>query len=197
MRKSGGRRSASVIACDDGRVEKLGSGYTIVACILWSGAPLDVALSKVRVDGLEASSTIAYLAKTLALKAGGGVEMLLVDSLTIAGFNIVSPPTIVKLAGLPLIAVYKYKPSSYRLEEALRKHFKDWRLRMNVLKLLDSTVKVETRKGELYMVAWGLSVEEALKIVESLQIHSRIPEPLRIADMTASEAARMVKARGE
>ncbi|MDM7275576.1 MAG: DUF99 family protein, partial [Thermoprotei archaeon] len=147
----------------------------------------------VRVDGLEASSTIAYLAKTLALKAGGEVETLLVDSLTIAGFNIVSPSTIVKLAGLPLIAVYKYKPSSSRLEEALRKHFKDWRLRMLVLKLLDSTVKVETRKGELYIATWSLSLEEALETVESLQVHSRIPEPLRIADMTASEAARTLR----
>jgi len=184
----------NVVACDDGRVEKLGRGYTVVACILWSRSPLSLELNYIRVDGLEASSTIASMVLKLSLKHDTIIEAILVDSLTIAGFNIISPPTIKKLTGIPLIAIYKYKPSSHRLEEALRKHFKDWDIRMRVLREVDKAEKIETRKGELYIYTWSIDKERAREIIENLQVHSRIPEPLRLAHKIASEIA-LIKQR--
>jgi len=177
----------AVVACDDGRVEKLGGGFTVLACILWDGRPLDVELGLLRVDGLEASSVVAYLTASLALRSSLPIRALLLDSLTIAGFNVVSPATVMRLAGVPVVVVYKYKPSSSRLEGALRKHFRDWSLRMRVLKLVDEAVEVNTRRGPLYIIPWGVSVEEARRVVEETQVYARTPEPLRIADMIASE----------
>ncbi len=180
----------NVVACDDGVVEKLGEGYTIIACVLWSGKPLDVDLNLAKIDGLEASSIIAYAITRLKSRNKLEAEALLLDSITIAGFNIASPSTIMKLTGTPVIVTYKYKPSSSRLEDALRKHFRDWYLRMKVLKLVDNAIEVSTRKGIVYMLTWGLELKEAIHIIEQTQVHARIPEPLRIADMIASEATK-------
>lgn len=183
----------NVVACDDGFVEKLGEGYTVVACILWDGKPVDLELNIVKVDGLEASATIAYALTKLKLRNNVELKALLLDSITIAGFNIASPPTITKLSGVPVIVAYKYKPSSARLEEALRKHFKDWELRMRVLKLVDRTTEISTRKGRLHILTWGVSLGEAIRIIENTQIHARTPEPLRIADMVAYEASKYIE----
>ncbi len=182
-----------VIACDDGVVEKLGEGYTVLACILWCNKPVDVELNLVKVDGLEASTTIAYATTRLKLRNKVEPKAILLDSITIAGFNIASPPTITKLTGTPVIVAYKYKPSSARLEEALRKHFKDWQLRIKVLKLVDSTVEIVTRKGTLHILTWKISLEEAKNIIEQTQVHARTPEPLRIADIIAYEASKLIE----
>lgn len=182
----------SVIACDDGRVTKLGGGYTVVACLLWSMKPIDVEVHLVKIDGLEASATIAYSIQVLLLRNRVRVDALLLDSLTIAGFNVVSPATVKKLTGVPVIVAYKYKPSSRRLEEALRKHFKDWDLRLSILKIVDEAIEVNTRKGPLYVVTWGLDIDKAKDTIEETQIYARTPEPLRIADMIASEATLVI-----
>jgi len=188
-----GESLESVVACDDGVVEKLGEGCTVVACILWGGRPLDVELNLVKVDGLEASAVIAYAITKLKLRNKVEPRALLLDSITIAGFNIASPPTITRLTEVPVIVTYKYKPSSIRLEEALRKHFKDWQLRMKTLKLVDEAVEVTTRKGTLFILTWGVSLEEAVGIVEQTQIHARTPEPLRVADIIAYEVSKYIE----
>ncbi len=181
----------SVIACDDGVVRKLGQGYTIVACVLWHDRPLDVELNPVKVDGFEASTTIAYAMTKLKLRSRVEPEALLLDSITIAGFNIASPPTIAKLTETPVIVVYKYKPSSERLERALR-NLKDYQLKMRVLRIVDNTVEITTRKGVLHIITWGMELEKARHVIEETQIHSRVPEPIRIAHMVASEATKLI-----
>jgi len=186
----------SVIACDDGMVRKVGGGYTVVACILWVDGPVDVELNLVKVDGLEASSTIAFAVTRLMLRNGVVPKAVLLDSLTIAGFNVASPPTIAKLTGVPVIIVYKYRPSSSRFERA-SKHFADWGLRMRVLRLVDNVVEVSLRKGKLYILTWGISLEDAIRVIEGTQIHSRTPEPLRLAHRVASEVTRFMISSGQ
>ncbi|MEN2999128.1 MAG: DUF99 family protein [Acidilobaceae archaeon] len=172
---------ASVIACDDGRVRK-GAGYTVISCLLWNAGPQRARFSLARIDGLEASSLVSALALRL-----GRAEALLLDSLTSAGFNPISPSTLERLTGLPTVVVYTYEPSSERLRAAMEKHLPDWEVRLRVLREVDKARRVETRKGELYLYSWGMPLERAVALVESLQVHARVPEPLRLAHMLASD----------
>ncbi len=181
-----------VIACDDGRVAKLGEGFTIVLCIAWSYeyGPIDGLTSKVRVDGLDASSQIASLVSML--KRSIQPEALLLDSLTIAGFNVVSPSTIKKLAGIPTIVIYTYKPSLDRLKSALMNNFKDWNIRLKILSIINEAWHMTVDGEELYVVSWGLEINRVKEIVSSLILYSRKPEPLRLAHYLASEISRIL-----
>ncbi|MCE4603935.1 MAG: DUF99 family protein [Aeropyrum sp.] len=186
----------SLVACDDGKVEKLGwrSSKTVIACILWgieAGLPKRAALAPATVDGLDATSVVSGL--MLSLGAAG--SPLLLDSLTTAGFNVVSPLGVARLVDSPTIVVYTYKPSLDRLVSALQSAqlpFSEARIRL--LSLVERVFEAETRKGRLYLLAWGLDREEAVELVESAQIHARKPEPLRIAHYTASEASEALPA---
>ena len=181
-----------VVACDDGVVRKLGwrSGFTLVSCILWDvveGKPLDATLAPVRVDGLDASDIIAGLVEVLRAPTAP----LVVDSVTIAGFNIVNPYSIMKAVGSPVVYVYKYMPSLERLLGGLEKAgLPLMGIRARVIKEVVSSVKpVKTARGVVYMAVMGMNLNEAVSLVEKLQVYSRIPEPLRLAHYTASEAS--------
>ncbi len=182
----------NVVACDDGYVKKLGQGYTIVSCIYWNldKGPLASSSRPVRIDGLDASSIIAGIIQRLRL-SGLKPEVLLLDSVTIAGFNVVSPSTIERVADVPTVIVYKYKPSLERLLKPLRKKFGDWKLRARVVAIVSEAREVETLRGKLYVILWGLSASEALALVDRLQLYSRIPEPLRMAHYLASSTSRL------
>ena len=178
-----------VIGCDDGRVTKLGEGFTLYACLAFdlnTLKPIGASIGLVRVDGLEASSLIAY---SLARASGGKKSVLLLDSLTIAGFNVVSPASIAKLTGSPVIVVYSYKPSFARLARGIEKT-RYPHLRSRVLKVVDDAREASTRWGPVWILPWGIGFEEALKIVDRTQVYSRTPEPVRIAHMIASEVSR-------
>ena len=184
--------SESVVACDDGHVRKLGTGCTIVSCILWDleEGPITSSSRPVRVDGLDASSVIAGIIQELG-PTGYRLKALLLDSITIAGFNVVSPSTIEKLAGLPTIIIYKYKPSLGRLLAPLRENFSDWELRARVIAVVDTAHEVETGRGKLYVISWGLGIGRARALIERLQFYSRVPEPLRMAHYLASSLSRL------
>lgn len=162
--------------------------YTVASCVSWDGAPSGVSLGLLRVDGLDASSIIPYL----ALRASRGRPCaVLLDSVTIAGFNVASPGAISRLAGAPVIIVYNYRPSRERLEAGLRR-LGDGGARSRAISIVDSAVEVDTRQGRVYIVAWGVDLEAARDIVEECQVHSRTPEPVRMAHKIASEMSRLL-----
>jgi len=176
-----------VVACDDGRVKKLGQGFTTYVCISFDLDlnPINIDIGLLKIDGLEASSIIAYSASLASL---GRAFVLLLDSLTIAGFNVISPATIMKLSGAPTVVVYSYKPSFKRLYSAFsRLSFSN--LRERVLGIVDLAKHIETPKGELWILTWGIEEDFAKYLIKKLQVHSRVPEPLRIAHGVASEAS--------
>ena len=179
-------------ACDDGRVRKLGGGFTVYSCVCYRDiTPLDAHLGVMRIDGLEASGLLAY--STLQA-CKGTPDLMLLDSVTIAGFNVASPYAINKLVGAPVVVVYTYRPSYERLAPAAMRAPGGLGPRRPVLKLVDEAVEVETRRGPLYLLAVGTSAAEVVEAVERLQVHSRIPEPLRMAHALASEASRLLEA---
>ena len=183
----------AVIACDDGVVRKLSGGLTLVACVLWSlgEGPLLVGHLPVHVDGLDATSQITFLIKTLMSRATI-VDAVLLDALTIAGFNVVSPASVYEKTGIPVIILYKRRPRWGRIYSALRSHFEDYDLRLRVVGLLRDVITVRTSRGLLYAVLWGISVRDAARIIESYQLYARIPEPLRMAHLYASALSRVL-----
>ncbi len=182
-----------VIACDDGRVEKLGGGRTLVTCISWSreGGVEDLGFLPVHVDGLDASSILSYLVSVLS--PGEAVDAILLDSLTIAGFNIVSPDTLYRSRGTPVIIVYSYKPSYSRLSAGLEaSQLPLLNVRRRILELVNSAERVDTLRGELYLLPWRISLSKARDIIISCQDRDKRPAPLRMAHYISSALSRII-----
>ncbi len=182
-----------VIACDDGRIKKLGGGYTTVVCISWSSESglEDISIAPVHIDGLDATSILAYLIKVISTR--DPIDAIMLDSLTIAGFNIVSPDTLSKKRGSPVIIVYNYEPSVERLNRGLiASGLNLINIRMNILKIINNYVKINTRMGPLYILTWKTNINNAIKIIELSQVVDRMPAPLRFAHYIASAISRIL-----
>ncbi len=183
-----------VLACDDGIVYKLGGGKTILGCIAYScNAKMIVGggFLPVHIDGLDGTSQLLFLSRVLSTRHGA--IALFLDALTLAGFNLVSPATIFESLGLPVIVLYKRMPRLDRIIRALLLHFRnDYVIRLKILKILDNIEIIETNKGKLYSIVWGIGSDDARRLVENCQVHSRIPEPLRLAHYYSSELSRVL-----
>lgn len=179
-----------IIACDDGKVKKFDQRSTLVACISYNEIwPVDIRLNYVHTDGLDATSILSYMIKEIANNNKG---IVLLDSITIAGFNLISLPGLYKLTGFPSIVIYNYKPSLSRINSALIPNFGDSDIREKILSILKNSKKIKTNKGILYIVNWGVNNDDAKLIINSLQHYSRIPEPLRVAHMIASKLSDVI-----
>ncbi|AFZ69798.1 hypothetical protein Calag_0002 [Caldisphaera lagunensis DSM 15908] len=179
-----------IIACDDGEVKKLGYGKTLVSCISYKEVwPENIKIGFVHTDGLDATSVLSYLIKTLA---NNEKSVVLFDSITIAGFNVISLPGIQKLTNLPSIVIYNYKPSIKNLLKALRPHFEDSYIRELALNQLKEIKKIETNRGVLYIVNRGVNKEEAIQLINSYQFYSTIPEPLRMSHIISSHLSKII-----
>lgn len=186
-----------LVACDDGVVKKLGrgSGRVIVACVSWSldygspGAPSSVLITTVETDGLDATSIVA----AAAFELSGPRNVLLLDSVTIGGFNIVSPEAYRLLTRGEVVIIYTRRPRLHRILAALEKSKSDLGgVKRRVIEAVVRRItKVKTARGHLYIYS-TIQLEEAVKLVTLTQAHARKPEPLRVAHYTASAASRVV-----
>ena len=181
------------IACDDGVVRKLGEGWTVAACVLWDRdrGPRRIAHLPIHVDGLDATGQLLFLIRHLASHASD-LEAVFFDSVTIGGFNVVSISSIHRVAGVPVIVVYKRKPRWGRIQRALTEHFPDYEIRLRIVGVVRTATPVNTREGVVYVVARGASREDARRLIESYQMGSRVPEPLRFAHLYASALSRLL-----
>ncbi len=173
-------------------VRKLGEGYTIASCVRWGRGGLEeFAFLPISVDGLDATSILSFMVASLAWN--GDVEAILLDSLTIGGFNIISPDTLYRTAGAPVVVVYTYKPSLLRLERGLRAaSLPLTSVRLRILSLVESARRIETRMGPLYVVTWPERVEGLRRLLEEYQVRDRKPAPLRAAHYISSSLSTLL-----
>ncbi len=177
-----------VLAIDDGYFPpsyKAGAGRTVLAGILYSTGPLDLLIDTVVVDGSDATK------KTLRMCRDAGAGLVLLDNVIYAGFNYVDAVRLLEECGAPVVVVVKHRLNPAAILDALKKHFPDWEERWAAIsEPVTNNVAVETRKGLLRIYVTGIDIDTAARILSSLQVYSRIPEPLRIADMAASAISR-------
>ena len=184
---------ARVIACDDGEVRKLGEGYTIAACTRWSNeyGLEDLAAAPIPVDGSNATDVLLNLINKI--KYNYIIHAILLDSITIAGFNYINIARLSSLSSLPVITVYTYKPQFDRLFKAMKIAGLNANPdRVNSLKIINNIIRILTVKGDLYILIEGINSTLAQRILNQLQLFDRKPIPLRLAHYIASALSRIL-----
>ena len=179
-------------------------GKTVVSCVLTLNTkpghvtPYTVYSTEVYVDQPEVT-TEAYETCNNCLEEAKDIEsraILLLDGITYAGFSVLDVDKLYSLLKVPIIVIFLYDLELDKIKIALQKHFKDWGFRYKIISTIySSSERIETPKGTLRIHAKGLTLREAINTIISAQVHSRTPEPLRIAHLTASAISRALITR--
>lgn len=118
-------------------------------------------------------------------------ELILLDGVTYAGFDVVDPVYIYRATGKGVIVIQTHSLNLDKIKKALQKHFTDWNERYRVIEYTyRKMVYVETPWRTIRVYAEGIDLGYAIDIVRGSCIYSPIPEPLRIADKIASALSR-------
>ena len=151
--------------------------------------PCFVKSTSVTIDGMDVTDKAIMLVEKAKQRLN--IDAVLVDTIVFAGFNILDAQRLYRETTVPVIVVYWYPPNREAVENALRKHFNDWEKRLALLQdTWDKLVALECSKGKLLIAPYGVSLDDAWRIVCNLQVYTRQPEPLFTAHVVASNLSR-------
>ena len=156
----------------------------MIGVVFRGGLWLDgVMRTEVTVDGLDATeSLIAMIRSSCHYKQ---LRLVMMDSITLAGFNIVNIRLLFNETGLPVIALTRDKPTDIKVREALQ-NLSDWEKRLRLIEEAGELIEVHVRGSPLYLHLSGISRQDAGRIVNTTSTRANFPEPLRVAHLIAS-----------
>jgi len=176
-----------VLGIDDGIfVPHTKDMVDVVGVVYRGGYWLDgVMRTEVEVDGTDATEKIASMIRDSPHY--DQIRVVVLNGVTLAGFNVVDIKKLFKKVRLPVIAVTREKPDFEDIKKALEnlpEREKRWKAMENAGKIIE----VSTRGAEeaVYMQIAGISEKDAEKILRSTSTRSNVPEALRVAHIIAS-----------
>ncbi|MEM0473581.1 MAG: DUF99 family protein [Candidatus Aenigmatarchaeota archaeon] len=183
------KKESRVIGFDDGPFSKNQQKTLVVGIITRGGEWFDGMIkSEISVDGLDATEIISNVINKSKYKKE--LRVVMFKGLTIAGFNMIDVEDLSKKTGLPVIIVSRKKPDMEKIRKALE-NFKDGKYRWSIIKKAGRINKLKLKNNKnIYFQFYGLSKNDAEKIILLTCMRSLIPEPLRLAHMIASAFVR-------
>jgi endonuclease V-like protein UPF0215 family len=182
-----------VLAVEGGGFSKAIGGKAIMALLLTEGiVPRRLSFARIEVDGLDATEGIIEAMVSLGPRA----DLVLSDSVPIAGFNMIDAGAIEERTGKPTVFVLPDMPDFDAVEAALRKHFPDWSRRLEILAAAGKPTTRRLGEGEVHLECVGIGAGDAMRLLEQLTVFGKVPEPIRLARMVAREAGCLVRSRG-
>lgn len=179
------RRISNVIGFDDAPFERSQSGPVALVGTVCSGTRLDIVVrGYVDRDGSNATAVMAQLVNEKKLVHVRGVLM---QGITVAGFNVVDINALAEQLELPVLVVMRKKPRMKLFLDALDKI----EGAPKKLEVLERAGPIEAC-GKLWVHRAGLSLDEAAELIECTTLHGAIPEPLRLAHIIAGGVTRGV-----
>ncbi len=179
------KQEIRILGIDDGKFTPHTKGdVLIVGVVFRGGCSLDgVMHTKVAIDGLDATDKIAAMINSSPHKPQLRVVML--NGITVAGFNLVDIHRLHCDTGLPVISVTQDKPDLDSIHEAL-KNLPDTELRWQIVQNAGGVRVVQNKGAKLYVCLAGISVDDALIVLDTTSTRGSLPEPLRVAHLIAS-----------
>jgi len=178
-----------ILGIDDGPFSRKDKSVLVVGVICRGNECLDGLLStKVAVDGLDATEKLIKRINSSRHKPQ--LKVIMLDGITLGGFNLVDIKKLWKKTGIPVIVINRKKPDIKAVEEALKKHFKDWEERMKIVEHAGKIRSMKVNDFKIYYQAVGLPEDEVKEIILLSLKRAQIPEPLRAAHIIATGIVR-------
>ena len=174
-----------MLGIDDGQFTPHTQGTVIVVGVVFRGGCwIDgVMHTYVEIDGLDATEKLALMINGSPHRKQLRVVML--NGVTFAGFNIVDIKRLNVATGLPVMVLTRDMPDLEAINQAL-KNLSESEERWRMVLEAGEIYEVACTGSKIYMGLAGISLSDALKIVELTSTRSSFPEPLRVAHLIAS-----------
>lgn len=174
-----------VLGIDDGKFIPHTQGPVLVVGVVFrGGCSIDgVINTKVAIDGLDATEKLTQMINDSPHRHQ--LRLVMLNGVTLAGFNLVDIQKLTADTGLPIIALTHDKPDLEAIHKAL-KNLPDTEKRWQIILNAGEIHEVTNKGGKLYMGLAGISLYDALIILDLTSTMGSFPEPLRVAHLIAS-----------
>jgi len=171
---------SNLIGFDDAPFERGAGRMVPIVGAVHAGERLDGVLTgEVTEDGDDANSQLARLLGDSRFDAH--VQAVMVQGLTLGGFNVVDLPTLAAQLARPVMAVVRQRPDLDAVREALLNHVPDGEAKWQ---RVQAAGPVHTA-GPVFFQCAGIDPEGAREIIERFTVQGHMPEPLRTAHLIA------------
>lgn len=173
-----------VIGFDDAPFGPDHRGDVPVVGAVFAGTRLEgVLVGRARRDGANATAAIAALVERSRFRRQ--LQLVLLQGIALAGFNVVDLELLHQLLRVPVMAVVRRRPRLDRVRSALLARVPAGERKWNIIARL---APAEPLCG-VYVQRVGITPQDAERVLKRLAIHSSIPEPLRTAHLIAGAIA--------
>ena len=173
-----------IVAWDDCAFSFEQKRVLIIGAVFRGASFLDGMLStRIEKDGNDATERIADA--ILNSRHYDQLSYIMLNGITLAGFNVVDIRELNRRTKLPVIAVQRKKPNMKEFLEALKK-IRDHKKRMESVKTAGKFFRFSLREKEILYQKAGLDSSECADLLKITCIRSNVPEPLRVAHLIAS-----------
>ncbi|MDH5461893.1 MAG: DUF99 family protein [Candidatus Bathyarchaeota archaeon] len=180
-----------MLGIDDGCFQPHTKGMVdVVGVVFRGGYWLDgVMRTAVEIDGMDATDKIASM--IMNSPHYEQLRVVVLNGVTLAGFNVVDLKQLFNKTGLPVIAVARDKPDFEEIRKALEnlaESGKRWKAMENAGRLME--VKTRNVEEPIHVQFVGISEKDVRRILKKTSTRSTIPEALRVAHIIASGLTR-------
>ena len=174
------KRFSNVIGFDDAPFTHDHVGNVTVVGAVFTGLKLTgVIIGEVEKDGADAAEKLAAL--VVGSRFVEHVQLVMLQGITLAGFNVVDVFYLYEQLNLPILVVSRKLPDMASIQNALLTQVQGGEQKWGLIDKLGPPEPAEN----VYVQRVGLSSEEAIDVVKRFAIHSHLPEPLRTAHLIA------------
>lgn len=178
------RRFSNVIGFDDAPFPRDYQGNVKVVGAVFANLRFDgVIIGEIEKDGSDAAEKLTKL--VAESKFAEHTQLIMLQGVTFAGFNVVDIFYVNKRLGLPVMIVSRNLPNMVSIRKALYTQILGGKKKWALIEKLGPMEPV----GKIYIQQVGLTAKQATSVVEHFAIHSHIPEPLRTAHLIAGAIA--------
>ena len=169
-----------VLGIDDGPFEKGQSQQVVIVGVVMEGRDLveGVAVTRFPVDGAEVTSFLAHWVGGLRVRPA--LQGIVLGGITTAGLAVVDVEQLSAQLGIPVLVVNRRDPSNHRLQEALEAAGLEDRIA-----IVERTPAAAMLEDGLFLSHAGIDAAGAAGLVRATLRKSGVPEPLRVAHLTA------------
>jgi endonuclease V-like protein UPF0215 family len=173
-----------ILGIDDSPL--LSKDVLVVGAILRGGGWLDGLLSThIEKDGTDATERLASM--ITESRNYGQLRVVMLNGVTFGGFNVVDIAKLHSATQLPVIVITRRLPDMDRIRMALE-NLPQPELRYKAILKAGEIGEVRTkwRGSPVYFQCKGMEKEDAARLIVDTAVHSRLPEPVRVAHLIAT-----------
>ena len=174
------RRLSNSIGIDDAPFDREHRGDVTLVGVAFTRTRLDgVMTGKLRRDGANATDAIATLVSGSPFAEHA--QVILLGGITFGGFNVADIHVLHERLATPVLVLARKRPRLPLIRDALLTKVpggaRKWAL-------IEKAGAMESCAG-VWVQRAGLELDQATQLVETLTIHGKLPEPVRVAHLIA------------